>query len=288
MAVEEKITEEQASEALRALVSGAAETEEEQPAAPAEETTETPAPAETPAAVTEGTPAVPAAAAPEEEDVASLRKRLDEEKALHESRWKAMQDRSAQNERILRERYLRKSTATDKALKILKAARTEQGVPETEVDRAIQEIEGTLNPASTQYTPPPAVAEDQAIILNEFLNEKGMTIADSQEFGNWIKGDGATALSEREQALAGRDLDGFLRIAHLRYSQAKEKPKMRDEAVEAVRSVQRVQKEAARAASASPTAPRKLPAAQPQGVDVTKLTKDDVSTLLRQSVEQNR
>ena len=295
---EKKITDEEAGEALRALVSGAPETEEEpvvvRKGVLAEEPKEEPAPEPTPAAPAEEAPAAPEQEEPPkpeepQDDVVSLRKRLDEEKALYDARWKAMQERSATNERILRERYLRKSTAADKALKTLRAAKSvEGGIPVEEVDRAIQDIEATMNPASTQYVPPQPVAEDQSMVINEFLNEKGMTTKDAEEFGNWVKGDGATVLSPREMELGQRDLDGFLRLAYLRYNQIQEKPKTtRDEAVEAVRSVQRTQREAARAATASPAAPRKSPVAQ-QGVDVKKLTQDDISTLLRQSVEQNR
>ena len=88
---------------------------------------------------------------------------------------------------------------------------------------------------------------------------------------------------------AGRDLDGFLRIAHSRYLDGlKGRNQQRDDAVGAVRAVQRTQREAARAASVPATAPKKQPTSPATGVDVKKLTQDDVSQLLRMSVEQHR
>lgn len=300
MAEEPKITEDQANEALRALIEGAnAEpdapvtvrkglmAESKQPELPISQSAESPepapepAPAETPAPAVEEPPKEP-------DDIAALKKRLDDQRSEYDAKVRAIQERYQHNERIVRERFLRKATATDKALKTLRAVKTtEGGIPVEDVDRTIQEIEATMNPASPSYQPPPAAIEDQSIILNDFLNEKGMTAKDSEEFGNWIRGEGATSLSAQEQALAGRDLDGFLRLAHVRYEQAKTKPTAtRNAAVEAVRSVQRTQREAARAATATPAAPRKTGSA-PQGIDMTKLTHDDISALLRQSVEQN-
>ena len=71
------------------------------------------------------------------DDVESLKKRLvvmeeKERKAEErfESRSKAVQQRYAANERILRDRHLKKSNAVNQALMLLKASRTEAGVPE--------------------------------------------------------------------------------------------------------------------------------------------------------------
>jgi hypothetical protein len=305
----EKVTEAQAAEALRALIADGSESDEPQAAVeaapePAAAPTEPEPPAAgataeqpTEVAVAEPTP-------PDGDDVTSLKKRLDERDAQvkqaeeqFNARIKASQERYQQNENILRNRFLRKATVADKALRILKATRTESGVPEADVDSAIREIESTMNPASSTYVPPePAsiATEDQAIVLNSFLNEKGMTTPEADEFGKWIRSDGATILSEREQDLARRDLDGFLRVAHTRYldgMREKDKQTRRNDAVEAVRSVQRVQKEAARAASAPAAAPKKQPTApKPGTVDWAKMSKaeqkDMVGKLLRQSVEQ--
>lgn len=304
MAQEEKVTEAQAADALRALV---AEAHSDEP----EATVETPAPEpkavdepEPPAVETQtDEPAAEAASPPETDDVASLKKRLEDAEAeskkreeRFEARWKAIQERSAANERVLRDKYIRKSTTVDRALKTLKATRTADGVPETEVDRVIAEIESTMNPQSASYVPPVASApdqEDQIVTLNEFLNEKGMTQADAEEFGRWIKGDGATVLSAREQDIARRDIDGFLRIAHVRWQEGmreKDKETRRNDAVEAVRTVQRTQKAAARASSGAGAAPRKQPTAASASIDLSKMSKEDrhawVSSLLKQSIEQ--
>jgi hypothetical protein len=59
------------------------------------------------------------------------------------------------------------------------------------------------------------------------------------------------------------------------------------DAVAAVKSVQRVQREVARAAAPA-TAPKKQPTAPSGEVDVSKLTPNDISTLLRKTVESYR
>lgn len=303
MAQVQKVTEEQAAEALKGLF--AQNSDEEIPApAPATPEPSEPKPAEP---VVQEPPAE--TPAPEQEvsqsdDVESLKKRLADSEAAKEqiakdaaARVEAIRTRTSQNESILRERYLRKATVTDKALRALKAARSETGIEKAEVDRTIAEIEGTLNPNSAQYaapvTEPGAVLEDQALTLNSFLNEKGLSASEADAFGNWMKTEASKALSPMEQAIAGRDLDGFLRLAHTRFvdSQSQQSRQRRDEAVGAVRSVQITQREAARAASSTPAAPRKTPAGpktELTAADYKKFTKDDVSTLLRQSVEQYR
>ena len=304
---EVEVTEDQAADALRTLL---AQSKGEKPpeAQAAPEPAESAAPVELSptleASVEPAVEAAPAEAEPappavETDDVASLKTRLAERDAAlketeqkFQSRLTAQQSRNQESERILRERYLRKSTAADRALKILKATRSESGVPETEVDRVIQEVEGTMNPASVSYSPPSnqtEANEDQAIALNNFLNEKQMDTKEASDFGAWIKTEGGTVLHPSEQALAYRDLDGFLRIAHVRYEEsARAKETQRANTVEAVKTVQRAQKQTARAATAAPAAPRKtaIASAPPATIDYEKVTSDDVSKWLRQSVEQ--
>ena len=306
MAPEAQVTEEQAAAALHQIVTG--EESEAQltlvPVRSPEPTEEPEPPAEEPAEPATETPAeeVPeAAVSPETDDVASLKQRLAERdkqateaEQHYQSRLTALQARQQESERILRERHLRKSTVADRALKILKATRSESGVPETEVDRVIQEIEGTMNPQSASYVPPSnqtEATENQAIALNTFLNEKQMDTNEADEFGRWIKTDAATSMHPNEQALAYRDIDGFLRIAHLRYQESlKAKTNQRANAVEAVKTVQRTQKHAARAASAAPAAPRKTTVAgtPSNSIDFDKVTQDDVSTWIKQSLDQYR
>ena len=304
MAPEAQITEEQATEALHQVLSGSGP-EAQLTLAPAPD----PAPVEEPEPPAAEPPAVEtdtpepepeaAAASPETDDVASLKQRLAERdkqateaEQRYQSRLTALQSRQQESERILRERYLRKSTAADRALKVLKATRSESGVPETEVDRVIQEVEGTMNPQSPSYVPPSnqtEATEDQAIALNRFLNEKQMDTNEANEFGNWIKTEAGTTMHPNEQALAYRDIDGFLRIAHVRYQESlKAKTNQRASAVEAVKTVQRMQKQAARAASAVPAAPRKTTVASTpkDTIDFEKVTSDDVSTWVKQSLEQ--
>ena len=308
---EPQVTEQQANDALKQMMAERTTGQQlELAAQPVPDVAPEPTVEEPPADTTPTEPeteAEPEVAAPDEsaaetDDVASLRARLAErEKAVedadkrYQARLDAIQSRSQANERILRERHLRKSTAADRALKLFRAWKNtpEQGVPESDVDRVIAELEGTMNPNSPSYSPAPApveVSEDAAIVLNSFLNEKHMDQTDADDFGKWIKADGAEALSPNEQALANRDIDGFLRIAHLRYSESKQsKLTQRATAVEAVRTVQRTQKQAARAASAAPSAPRK-PAAptKPDTIDFDKVTPDMVSDWARKAVEQHR
>jgi hypothetical protein len=313
MATPEKPTLEQAESALREMLAQGSDEEApaEQPAVEEKEVAEQPAPAVEEPAV-DGTVAekeepdteeaaaagpAPAEVAAETDDIASLKKRLDEaaerekkSQELADARWKALQERSAQNEKILRERHLKKSTAADRARQILVKVRTEGLTPE-EVEKAIQEIESSNNPESSSYVAPPQATEDQAIVLNGFLNEKGMTGQEAEEFGAWIRSEGATKLSLTEQGVAGRDLDAFLRIAHSKFQEGmreKDKQQKRNDTVEAVRTVQRAQKDAARAASASPTAPRKTTATAPREIDPKKLTNDDVHALLKMTLEDSR
>lgn len=292
-----KVTDEQANEALQQLLAQSHESEEADGPAPVE----TKQPDEEPAAPVEGDDAGGEPQAPEEDDIESLKERVTrmeteatEREKRAESRAKALQERFAENERILRERYVRKSNAANEALKLLKASRTEAGASEADVERVTRELEATMNPASPSYSPAPAqpvqATEDQAITLNNFLNERMMTIEEADEFANWIRKDAATALTKAEQDVAAQSLDGFLRIAHGRFLEGqrdKDKKAAKDDAVGAVKVVQRAQREAARAASGTASAPKKTtPAAPKNQVDVKKLTKNDVATLLRQSVEQ--
>lgn len=294
----EKVTAEQAEQALGDLLAQAREPEQEESAAvigdpPADE----PEPAETP----EGEEQPQGDEAAPTDDVESLRarlaesdKRIEAEQKTAEERVRAMQERSSQNESILRDRFLRKSNAAARALQVLEAARTEKGVSQEEVDRAVAELRGTMNPNSPSYQPPTdgGNAEDQAMVLNSFLNEKQMSRAEAEEFGRWMRTEAQTALSAPEQALAGRDVEGFLRLAHTRFlvgQSSQDRDKQRQEAVEATRSIQRTQKEAARAASAAPAAPRKqTTSASAKAIDVRKFTKEDVADLMRKSVEQYR
>jgi hypothetical protein len=293
----EKVSEDQANEALQQIMNpdGAsdsgvpqpqAETATEPPveeaaAPPAETEAETP-PAEEAAEVVETT----------SDDIESLRQEMREREERFGERLRVQQQRSEQNERILRDRFLQKSTAADRALKTLRATRTEAGVSEAEVDQVIRETEATMNPQSASYAPPqqaPAATDDQALILNNFLNERGMTQQEADEFGRWIQTDADKVLTPTETAVANESIGGFLHIAHGRWQEGireKEKETRQTDAVGAVRSVQRTQREAARAASAPTTAPQKQPASPAAEPDVSKFTKDDVSALLRQSVQQ--
>lgn len=287
----EKITDEQVTSAFMQLSGGAPPTE-----TPVEEPVPEAAPVE-PAKEEPKEEAAPAEAAPEapSDDVASLKtrlteveKRAEEREKQHETRLAALQVRHATNEQILRDRYLRKSTATDKALRVLKAAKSEAGVDPTEADRVIAELEGTMHPASATYVPPSATIEDQTLVLNAFLNDKAMDWTEAEQFGKWITSEARTVLTPAEQAVANESLDGFLHIAHNRWktTEATKQQKQID-AVAAVKSVQRVQREVARAAAPA-SAPKKQPAAPSGEVDVKKLTPNDISSLLVKVVEKYR
>jgi len=303
--VVEQISDEQAEEALHHLThSEIDETPEEEVTEPevvaSEPSVEVTAPAEP--AVADATEEMTVEVA--DDDLASLKARNEELTAQveavekrNEARLKAQQERSVANEQILRNRFLQKSTALDKARQVLQATRSEAGVSEADVDAVIRELEGTMNPQSASYAPPPPqpqqqmANDDQVLVMNNFLSEKGMTAEEADRFGMWITNDAPTAMSQQEQSVAGESIGGFLRLAHSRWQDGvreKENEGKRNDAVGAVRSVQRTQREAARAASASTTAPVKQVAHTANETDVSKLTKDDVSTLLRQTVEQGR
>lgn len=310
----EKITEAQAAEALKQVLGSNLDENEH----PQETTVSAPTPAEPPAEteaaappetaetaeVTETETAAPSEE-PESDDVESLKKRLAEREAAdaerekaYEARERAIEQRAVENERILRERLLRKSAAADRARQILERSKTQEGVTQEEVDRVIQDIQGTLNPASANYVPPAVQAEsneDAVITLNRFLNEKKISHEEQEEFGRWIQGEGSRLLTSSEQAVAHQSLDGFLRIAHQRWKDtASEKvvAAQRAETVNAVKSIQKTQKEAARAASAPSAAPKKQPIASPKELNLHKLPQKErdeaISALVRASVEQYR
>lgn len=300
-----KVTEEQAGQALQDLIAGqngggTAEVELEGP-----ELVDPDAPAE-PEVTPTGEPEPQGDEQPQGDDVDSLKQRvtalteeLEQGRKKHADQLTAVQTRFAQSEQILRDRHLRKSTVADNALKVLRKVRTEAGAAPDEIDRLIAEMEGTMHPSSTSYapqaTPPrPAANEDQAIVLNAFLNEQGMTMQEAEEFGKWIQTKAGEVMSQAELAVADHSLDGFLRLAHGRFRQSltqQDKNKRRDDVVTAVRAVQVNQRSAARASSASPGALRKPMtngASNRNMIDVAKLTNDDIAKLLVASVEQNR
>ena len=296
---ETEVTEEQAEAALQQLVdvdgSGYAEPEgqpvPEEPLAEAEPVVE----------ATEETQEV-AEVAPD--DLESLQQRLVEmetnaerQQTNFDARLQALQHRNNESEQILREKHLRKSTVADNALKVLQSTRSADGASEADVDRAISELSGTMNPASPSYVAPPAQnnqpgLEDQRLDVNRFLTEKGMTLEDEEKFGTWVQNEGAKTMTPSQQALAGASIPAFLHVAHSLWERddrqkAKETEEVRSDAVGAVKSVQRTQRQAARAATPSGGAPIKQPAgSKGGGLDVSKLTPDDISELVRQSVTQ--
>lgn len=295
------VTAEQANEALQQLMAQRRQSEvAEEPApqpvavtqvAEAEPAAEEAAPAEAPAGDEPAEPTVAAGAG--DDDVASLKQRLEAAVKERETaqqtfqeRLAAMSERTAQNERVLRDKFLRKATAADQALKILKRTRTTEGVPEHEVDRIIGEVEGTMNPASQSYAPPPQAVEDHYVTLNAFLNEKQMTRAEEAAFGKWLRVDASTVLTPQEQHIAERDADSFLRIAHDRWQSHVAKQATSQQAtVAAVKSIQRAQQATAKAATVAPAAPRKQSTAPQKDIDVRKLTAEDISALVRATVD---
>ena len=306
----EKITEEQAAAALKEVLGSNLDENEhpqqttiEVPAEPPAEAAQAATPAET--AETIETPEDAAPADQPSDDLESLKKRLAEREAEqaklkedYDNRAKAVETRAAENERILRERLLRKSAAADRARQVLERSKTQEGVTQDEVDRVIQDIQGTMNPASAHYAPPLAQAEeneDKVITLNRFLKEKNITQEEQEEFGRWIQSDGSKVLTAAEQAVAHQSLDGFLRIAHKAWQEStREKvvATQRAETVNAVKSIQKTQKEAAKAAAAPSSAPKKQPTASPKELNLHKLPPKErdaaISALVRASVEQYR
>lgn len=294
-------TVEQASDALRTIMGIEPEVDSSAPP-PEQEPEPEPEPEGEPAPEQEATPEDEPE--PELDDVASLKSRLDslnqkfgESEKQYQERLAAVQSRFSQNEQILRDRYLRKSAATDQALKILRSARTDSGVSEQDVDRVIRDLEGTMHPDSASYAPPaptqaPAsLNEDQAIVLNSFLNEQGMTSAEADAFGNWIRTEADRTMSQAEQDIAKQSLGGFLRLAHVRFQEhlvKKASESKRNDVIGTVRSVQRTQRQAARAGQAAPAAPLKQPAGSKRTLDVKTLKPDDISTLLKQATQQYR
>lgn len=306
-ATPEKVTEEQANAALQQLTGVDADGAE----IAAEPTTETQTVEEPPVqeadASTADTEAEAQTAEPAEveaaetDDVQSLKKRLEtieterkRDREQNEERLRAIQERHAANERILRDRHLRKSSIADKALRTLRAVRTEAGVPEAEVDRIIAELQGTMNPDSASYAPPPEpqqlASEDQIVTLNSFLNEKGMTGGEAEEFGKWMRGEAGTALTPQEQAVAVQSLDGFLRLAHTRWQDGLRETnasnqKRQVDAAAVVKAAQRTQRAAARAATTPSASPKKPPTVS-KPIDLKKLSKNDISELMKRSVEE--
>jgi len=311
---EEEVTLEQATAALMELNTGALDDNDEQEAVVASapeqpEVEPEPAPVEaaaTQAAEGDSDTGTVVADEPQSEpegtdeetqapsaDVQAMEKRFND-------RLEATRQRSEQNQTILRNRLLQKSTASDSALRLLQQTLTEDGVRPEDVKQVIEQLQGTMNPASASYAPPaqptyqpmvaqPSLAEDQNMVLNDFLDDKGLTASEAEEFGNWIRTEGSQTMPQAEMNVAQHSLDGFLRLAHGRWqagAAAKVREARTNDAVGAVKSVQRTQRAAAKAASSQPAAPARQPVGSKQNVDVSKLTNDDLSDLFRQSVEQ--
>jgi len=306
MAVEEEITQEQAEDALHQLLPTLAGGSEDQDQddwvepEPEEQASEQPEPEEVAAAGTEGGEEEAAVEEGEQPEAVEAQPEpvLEDTQKLYDERLAALKQRHEKSQSILQDRLLRKSTATDSALKLLEATLTDEGVRPEDVKNVIAQLKGTMNPASPSYAPPPApdtsqttAAEDQEMILNDFLNDANMTLAEQESFTKWIQTEAATVMPQAEQNVARSSLDGFLRLAHMRWNSGvseKDKVTKTNDAVEAVKSVQRTQRAAAKAASAKPAAPVKQSAGPRRGTDLSELSKDDISDLLRQSVEQYR
>ena len=319
---EAEVTDDQANAALQQMI------DDEVPVETTVETTVESAPAEQPAetpagtveAAPEGAEAAPAEVTPAEgesgatvatgttdekpaDDVKSLLARNKELETAattaeerHNSRIEALKQRSQQNEQIMRDRLLKKSTLSDRMAQTLRKSRSTDGVPEAEVDQVIRDFDGSLNPASASYVAPaqPAAtadSNDQVLVLNEFLNEKGMDLKEQDQFSTWIKTEAGNVMSQEEQNVANESLGGFLRLAHYTWQsgvkqKAAKNESKRSDAVNAARSVQRTQREAARAASPVTAAPITQPVSKAAEPDYDKFSSDDVSALLKKSVEE--
>lgn len=117
-----------------------------------------------------------------------------------------------------------------------------------------------------------------------------MTAEEADKFGKWMQGEAVTALTPQEQAVAEQSLDGFLRLAHMRWQTGVRETdasnqKRETDAAAAVKAAQRIQRDAGRAASAPSTAPKKQPTTA-KHADLNKLSKNDISELMKRSVEE--
>ncbi len=298
----EKVTDEEAAKALHQLsfdTDGEPEQEITQPLPlvtdpPAEDPKPAEPVEETPAVTTEK-PVEEAAPAAGEDDVASLQARLEESESRSKRRLEAVQSRHQDSIRILRDRHLRKSTALDRATKVIESALTDEGVDKDEAQRVVQESRGTMHPDSSSYVQPApqpsgVATEEQRIVFNDFLNEQGMELKEAQEFGEWISNKARKVMSPTEVAVADESLNGFLILAHSRWkagSGEKDREAQRTDAQNAVRVVQRNQKNKARAAAGPGGAPKKQPTSPSTAIDYRKMTKDDVANLVKLSVTQH-
>ncbi|KKN27291.1 hypothetical protein LCGC14_0866060 [marine sediment metagenome] len=298
-----KITAEDAGKALHQLsFDGDENPQEEVITQPLPLVTDPPAedpkpaePVEEAPAVTTEKPVEEAKPAAGEDDVASLKTRLEDEQGRSKRRLEAVQSRHQESIRILRDRHLRKSTALDRATKVIESALTDEGVDKDEAQRVVQESRGTMHPDSSSYVPPApqpsgVATEEQRLVFNDFLNEQGMELEEAKEFGEWISTQAGKAMSPTEVAVANESLDGFLRLAHSRWKEGigeKGKEALRTDAQDAVRVVQRNQKNKARAAAGPGGAPKKQPTSPSTAIDYRKMTKEDVSALVKLSVTQH-
>lgn len=315
MAEEPEVTEEQAESALRDVmglenpeeVSAESKIIPDERVEQAKEAAVESAPTEAPAS-TEQPEGPPAEAAetpvPESDDVTSLKQRLEQyetdlktSEEKFQSRLKAQQDRFKQNEEILRNKHLRKSSALDTARRILEQSQTEGGVPEAEVVRALDTIRGTMNPDSASYAPPPQESaagyapqpsgngrEEQALIVNNFLNDRGMDEDEANKFNEWIRTEAEKNMSPGELSVASESLGGFLQLAHSHYRDAmrQKSEDTRSDAVKAIKSVQRTQKQAARAAESRADGPVKpQPATTNREMTAENMTQEDAGRLIR-------
>jgi len=310
-----EVTEEQAHEALRTAFAGNTAEPEYVPQTEQPSDTQTDEPAGVVASgdgeeVQEGSDF-------HEDDLESLKARLgsieqerEKERQESQSRLEAFRLRNQENEKILRDKFLRKSAAADYARQVLQKALTEEGAGESEIKQVLEKLQGTMNPASANYSPEIQQQQqyqqyqqyqqqqsyqdpqDQVLTMNNFLNEKNMSPEEATTFGNWLRTDAVNVMSPVEQNIAQQNVDAFLRIAHNRWKEGaseQEKTQARQDAVQAVKAVQRTQKEAQKATSGRSSAPiqsRGTPPAKSAQEVAEAMTKADVSILFQQLVDR--
>jgi hypothetical protein len=225
------------------------------------------------------------------DDVASLTTRLaerDAEVARYQERLLAVNDRNRQSLDTLNQRALRKATQIDRARQVLEKALSAEGVDKTEAERLLAEIRSGYNPGSANYAPPPvaeqpiaaAETDERAVDGNQWLNERGLTQAESDSLGTYIRN---AQLTPREQRLAAQDIYSFLSLVEPRWrAAAATEPKT--DAAKAVATVARVQKQAAKAASASLGAASTTVGQPSTRQKSAQLSDEQVGALIRQQM----
>ena len=220
-----------------------------------------------------------------DDDVSSLKARHEAAVKRYEDQLTAVRTRSAQSLESVNRQKMKFASERDRARRILEKALTEDGVDKAEAERLLADIRAGYNPSSANYTPqsdPVEVAaqEDQAITVNQWLNDNALTDDEANRFSKWLRNE--SNLTDGDRRI--KDTYSLLSVVEPRWREAEKGSKPSD-TIRAIKTVQSVQRRAAKAAAAGVGASKNNAGKRPSAKKGERLTDDQVSELFRASME---